>query len=470
NNPNNFILSQVMLEEETDINDLSNLSIANGEIIKSYQFSDGLGRSIQDVLLKGSTGLKDVVSFYEYDEFGRMPKYFLPFTADTPVSEADYLRSDPLADQQAFYASLQGKGITGNDVSQQAFSANIDFEDAPLNRVLEQTHTGANWSNKPVTVDYRANTTADAVHDFRQGQRNSHIFAAGALYVTESTDEDLNLSRSFTDKLGRTIMVERELDGDKVRTYVIYDDFHNVTAIVPPQVAEDMRLANDWNIYHIKNFRRIYAYHYDDRQRPVTEYQPGGGTTSFYYNKLDLPVMSEDNNGNKIITKYDILNRPILTGYYKGNRVPADDFAAVVYETPDNSTHNYTLNNSFPTDVAGNLEIHTVLYYDDYDFDEDGTNEVNYLNPPDTDYKSTASTWTRNRVTSSKTGILNAIGGTTTFLSEHIHYDERGRVIQVQSDNHLSGQDLYYNRYNFTGWLLESHALARRNGCVRREK
>ncbi|MEN0050624.1 MAG: hypothetical protein AAF806_26400 [Bacteroidota bacterium] len=59
-------------------------------------------------------------------------------------------------------------------------------------------------------------------------------------------------------------MVERELDGDKVRTYVIYDDFHNVTAIIPPQVAEDMRLADDWNIYHIKNFRRVYAYRYND--------------------------------------------------------------------------------------------------------------------------------------------------------------------------------------------------------------
>ena len=67
-----------------------------------------------------------------------------------------------------------------------------------------------------------------------------------------------------------------------------------------------------------------------------------------------------------------------------------------------------------------------------------------------------SSIWTRNAVTSLKTGILNENGTTSIFLNEHFFYDDRARVIQTQKQNHLAGQDITTNQYNFVAWLLKS--------------
>ncbi|MEN0050627.1 MAG: RHS repeat-associated core domain-containing protein, partial [Bacteroidota bacterium] len=113
----------------------------------------------------------------------------------------------------------------------------------------------------------------------------------------------------------------------------------------------------------------------------------------------------------------------------------------------------------FPTDANTQLEMHSVTYYDDYDLGNDGTDmdDPSYLAPPNTlDYEIEASTWTRNAVTSTKTGILEEDGSTNSFLLEHIFYDDRARVIQTQSDHHLNGEDVTFSSYNFPGWLLKS--------------
>ncbi|MEM9886640.1 MAG: DUF6443 domain-containing protein, partial [Bacteroidota bacterium] len=457
----NYIQTQeVLLPNQKFLSEVNNLSIINGQVRRNYQYFDGLGRPIQSVAAQASFAQKDIVSWMEYDQFNRMDKEYLPYTVSS--NDPGYFRNSADTEQPSFYQQLTSSGVAANN-GPHAFTR-MSFEASPLNRPTAQNAPGLTWSSasRAVRTEYRANTPADAVHDFRKGMRNSDIFAANELNVVKTTDENGNVSRVYTDKLGRQIMSERVLNATEMaRTYTAYDDYNKPVAIIPPQLAADMEAADDWNIYHIKNFRRIYAYRYNDRRLLSVKAIPGGGTTELYYNKLDLPVMTIDNNDNQIITKYDRLKRPIVTGEYKGSQLPDNSSnLPLVYEEVDGSQiHNYTLNNSFPTDANTQLEVHSVTYYDDYDLGNDGMDmdDPSYSPPPNTtDYESAASTWTRNMVTSTKTGILESDGSTNTFLSQHSFYDERARVIQTQSEHHLNGEDIVFNSYNFPGWLLKS--------------
>ncbi|MEM8524808.1 MAG: DUF6443 domain-containing protein [Bacteroidota bacterium] len=460
----NYIKTQELLTKISAANSVNALSVTNGDLRRSYQYFDGLGRLIQSNQAEASANDRDLITFVEYDEFNRIAKEYLPFAYSNGATEPGIFLDDPTTQQAAFYNTLSS--LSGSSEGSYAFTENT-YEPSPLNRVEAQNAAGQAWSkagaDRAVTTTYRSNTTADEVHDFSKGKRNVDVYDEDELNVTEITDENGNVSRTYVDKIGRTVMTERVLNAMEVaRTYTVYDDYNLPIAVIPPQLAADMKTADNWNIYTINNFRRIYAYQYDHRRLVKIKAVPGGGTTKLFYNKLDLPVMTVDNNGNQIITKYDILNRPIITGDYQGDLEPDNSTNASVFEQVDeNATHFYTLNNSFPTNASTMLEVHSVTYYDDYDLNKNGmidsNSEPSYATPPNTtDYESTASSRTRNVVTSTKTAILEEDGTTMNFLEEHTFYDDRARVIQTQSDNHLNGEDKIFNSYNFPGWLLKT--------------
>ena len=62
---------------------------------------DGLGRSIQQVIVAGSPSQKDIVLPIAYDTLGRERYKYLPYTSST----AGIYKSNPLAAQLAFYTS-----------------------------------------------------------------------------------------------------------------------------------------------------------------------------------------------------------------------------------------------------------------------------------------------------------------------------------------------------------------------------
>jgi hypothetical protein len=54
------------------------------------------------------------------------------------------------------------------------------------------------------------------------------------------------------------------------------------------------------------------------------------------------------------------------------------------------------------------------------------------------------------------TGSITRILGTDNFLYRIDYYDERERVVQTRATNHLSGYDMTYNQYGFTGNLIQT--------------
>jgi RHS repeat-associated protein len=185
---------------------------------------------------------------------------------------------------------------------------------------------------------------------------------------------------------------------------------------------------------------------------------PGQGNnkrTFYYYDRMDRLVLTKDADGNQLFTKYDILNRPIMTGLYSGTALPASG-NDLYEEKSTSSSDKYTINQSFPT---SGTTVYTATYYDDYDYDGDGTPDTgaSYDAPPSSHasfYDGSANAFVRGKMTGDRTFVLQS--SPSLYLTGSTFYDRRDRVIQTKATNHLDGDDVSWAQYNFAGWLLRN--------------
>ena len=68
--------------------------------------------------------------------------------------------------------------------------------------------------------------------------------------MTQETDENERIKYTYTDKIGRVVMVKQQLantptieDDHWSRSYTVYDDFGRVAAVIPPEAAKKMRTS-----------------------------------------------------------------------------------------------------------------------------------------------------------------------------------------------------------------------------------
>ena len=98
-------------------------------------------------------------------------------------------------------------------------------------------------------------------------------------------------------------------------------------------------------------------------------------------------------NNEWSFTKYDVFDRPVLSGIITGgtyeSHKAALDAATVFYEERDTTVHGYT-NQSYPSVPNANSYL-TVTYYDDYDWlltmDENNARNLRRILPHDPDGK-----------------------------------------------------------------------------------
>ena len=206
-----------------------------------------------------------------------------------------------------------------------------------------------------------------------------------------------------------------------------------------------------------------YQYRYDDRRRMIAKKMPGSGWTHYVYDAWDRLVLSQNaNQGAKdpqewSFTKYDALNRPVLTGVYhdaqnrnhEAMQQAAADPVNLRYEERNSSVHDYTLNRSFPQDLASD-EVFVVNYYDAYDFSFAS-------NTPYTFQAELGHSQHFDQVRGKETGTKTKILGSTDWLNKVTYYDDEERVIQVVADNQTGGFDRLTSRYSFDDQVLETH-------------
>ncbi len=461
--------------ESTDL-----FSLTRSQLSQSVKYDDGLGRTAQRVAVGQTPGGNDMVQATAYDKFGRASKQFMPF-ATSEVNGG--FRPNALASGGVYtsgeqYLFYQNESKVAHDTIPYAQSV---FDDSPLQRLLEQGAPGADWrigSNHTIKNSFRLNTTADNVRIWTTAGPNTAVpttYAANELGVSKTTDENGNEVIQFADKLGRLILkrvqVGETIEGtytEYLDTYYVYDIRGNLSMQVPPKAVAKINASTTWSTAFRDEW--CFVYTYDDRNRLVEKKVPGAGLTYLIYDRLDRVVLVQDAEmrlTNKwLFVKYDARQRPIMQGTYINSThttrtAVQTNVADVLYtntadpyfEMRGTTLHGYT-NLSFPTQNsdASPLEVLSVNYYDNYDFDQNGSPDYSYTAQGLPNEGTQASSF------GLPTGGKKIVIGTSNWLYKYIFYDKYNRPIQVRSNNHLSAtlDNLATTTYDFEGKALQT--------------
>ncbi|WP_338813100.1 DUF6443 domain-containing protein [Bernardetia sp. Wsw4-3y2] len=443
-------------------NDMRNQPVEKVAVATAY--FDGLGRNIQTNVREASPTRKDQISFADYDKFGRQTKQYLSYTSQNQGN----FDQNPIANQKEFYQQQTGIANTNYALIE------VDIEDAPTARIKEVGNIGQNWQlgNATRKGTTRTNTLQDDVRMWVSEYVDacpfdySQSYPAGELYVSEVEDEHGVRMKIFTDKTGKIILKRIDAGNNEwAQTYYVYNALEQLKLVIPPELTKKL-LNQTTQTFSGCNGNGAYSYNYDKRGRLVRKHTPGHlkHTTSVYYDKLDRPILVQTpeqyTRGEFTFTKYDNLGRPIQTGLYVHTRsyLPSNaiELETNLFETrnDDPTTHYYT-NTSFSS-LGGEFIVHTVNYYDDYGFleiDELSFKTSPFANSPEQD------TRVKGMPTGSKVAILdsqNPHQQPTTFLKSVVYYDDYGRAIQAQTQNHKEGIDISYTEYDFEGKVLQT--------------
>ncbi len=426
-------------------------ALADDDKRTAITYYDGLSRPVQQIQYRQSPVQRDIVQFSEYDLLGRESKQYLPYV--DVQADMDF-KGDALSIQAQFYQSTARVARTSFPFAETV------YDNSPLNRVLEKSAPGHDWQlgeGHTSQMGYGTN----ALNEVRlwqelAGQITSvSFYEESTLYKTTSTDPEGQVMMEFKDQQGLLVLSQKQLNpGTLASTYYVYNTLDQLIAVIPPQAYADMVNYNATN--EVPD--RIYRYVYDKRGRVVEKKVPHRGWEYTVYDQKDRVVCTQTANQRAnnqwSFVKYDELNRPVLSGLLTdfSNRttmqsaVDAASFTGELRTASNFSTQFGYTNRAFP--VSTNLDIHAVNYYDDYDFNLNDLPDVTFSSPPTGFSTPDVSARTYSLPTANKTKVLD---GSNTYLTTANWYDERGRLIQTQSDNYLGGKDIVYNDYNFIG-------------------
>lgn len=511
-NDYNYVVSNtILVKGRLTAASLDNLTIEERQ--QQITYFDGLGRPMQVVITQGSPTKQDIVQPIAYDEFGRETKKYLPYTdGNNGFFKTDALGPTYTSSQQyKFYQAAAADPDTRTKTSQPY--AETDFEASPLNRILEQGAAGLPWKiarngagNSTKTGEtrqwnQRANrqtvTTAAGTSDdnirrftytfnadpnFYGTVSTAGYYPAGELWVTETKDEDHNQTLEFKDKEGRVVVKKGQLTGttspaaaDFALTYYVYDDLGQLRMVIPPQGAQAIPTTSPYSTYTfspttntITRRRWCFTYQYDARGRLTEKTVPGTGSVYLVYNKRDQVILTQDAVQRAArewtFTKYDVLGRPILTGTYMPATVvdqPAMQALADAVNgqfesriaTNYATQHGYSINQSYPSLNLTTDQLQTVNYYDDYDFDNNGSANKAFqaatLSPAPEPFNQL-----KGKPTATKVRVLD--DSPDKWLTTATFYDQEGRVIQTQAENHRGGEQIATTVYDFAGRALQT--------------
>ncbi|MEM7370471.1 MAG: DUF6443 domain-containing protein [Bacteroidota bacterium] len=481
----NYVLSispRVPISDPTQIGSLTEAR----ELAQSVVYLDGLGRTIQEIAVGASPDCRDAVAFHAYDPLGREPKAFLPFTL---AGNAGAFVSNPETAQLNFFAT----DFPEYDQNSHIFYAETAFENSPLSRVIEQGAPGDSWQLDPgshgiqgsnehtLTTQFEVNDALVLHWGIDPAPGAAGItYAIGELSKTISTNENGATSIQYTDLQGRMIqqLVEMET-GVFATTHYIYDAFGRVKYVLQPEGYKAALAISPYSLSQSILDDWAFQYIYDARGRVIAKKIPGAGWAYIVYDKLDRAILTQDANleatDQWLYTKFDILGRPIMTGktlaiistgsgLQKRNYLQAgvdayfDPDPSRLFETIiNNSDHGYTNTMAFPHEAMIEA-VHSVTYYDDYDFDHDGTADASY-SPDPVIANGAPSFQLQGQLTAVKTRVLDDLNSGTLpkdWLWTVTFYDEYGREIQTQSET-FYGTDIGTSQVNFAGEIEASH-------------
>lgn len=274
---------------------------------------------------------------------------------------------------------------------------------------------------------------------------------------------------------------------------------------------------------------QCFRYEYDWRNRVIMKQVPGAGPLYTVYDMRDRPVFTQDVNQRPnqqwLSMQYDALDRPVVTGLinYSGTlaqlqqvvtsqttvQIQSGISSSFTLSSP-NTTGTYqasmsitlapgfsavgstgsfvaqivsggTTPNPNPSSIPVGVAVQplTVTYYDNYDWiagesaalsaSMDVSNASNgtyfftsYGSYPNYAVAVAPFSQTRGLKTGFKSLVLD---GGSQYLYDVDFYDDRGRIVQVESLNYTGGKTVVTNQFDFSGKLLRSLYQQQKNGA-----
>ena len=213
-----------------------------------------------------------------------------------------------------------------------------------------------------------------------------------------------------------------------------------------------------------------YKYIHDDKNRIFEKLTPGKSKEYVVYDKLDRPIMTQNAYQSAqspkewSFVKYDALGRVAYTGIVKNNNSrysiqnSLNTSTLSFYESKvsnptvissDSNTELYYTNDAYPN--TGDITIHTINYYDNYNFDSQGLVLADNTSIFDDEIDMN----TKSLPTGSKIRVLSTDFWTTAITQ----YNNKAEVIYVVSKNeYLNTTDIIKTDLDFLGRILASES------------
>jgi len=273
--PANYVQSTTYqvetLDGETQATNPTGGNLSNDDKIETITYYDGLGRPKQSISKQAGGDRQDIIVPVVYDAYGRQVKDYLPY-ADPLQNIAPSLdlrnQTDLLGDITDRYLVKYPSDMDPN--SPNPYSEKV-YEQSPLNRVFEQAAPGYDWAleqghtikfeyyfnsfdeNAPTNLGNDNVKWLSVFHPESNTEKTELQFdgyyLADQLYRTITKDENWqpntnpdieeknHTTEEFKNKQGQIILKRAFNDNEPHDTYYVYDDFGNLTYVLPPEAS-----------------------------------------------------------------------------------------------------------------------------------------------------------------------------------------------------------------------------------------
>ena len=285
-----------------------------GTMARKSEYYDGFGLKVLSVMEDyGSMG--NVVSATRYDALHRAVRSWVPLPSSATVESMMHYDSELKASSQTLYGDGTGYSTITYPASGEEYAA--------VTTMPGEDFAGA------VTLQERSCSATEVGDADRAVMRYSFdgarlrcegYYGAGELECMTITDPDGNLTLTFTDVLGRTVLVRR-VDGTSgyADTYTVSDSWGNPLIVLPPLASEQLKgTGREWSVgdKNIERYAFIYSYDRALRQRSVK--LPGCEPTEYAYDGEGVLAYSRNGRqrarGVRTFRLLDPLGREAVTG------------------------------------------------------------------------------------------------------------------------------------------------------------
>ena len=265
-------------------------------------------------------------------------------------------------------------------------------------------------------------------------------------------------SYEFKNKQGQVILTRQLNNGTAHDTYYVYDDFDNLSYVIPPMLADKLIKENKQitdNSLEVKQY--AYLYKYDERNRCIRKRLPGCDWIYYVYDRGDRLIFTQNaeqrKTGEWLYSVPDAFGRIVQTGICHNTNISNNNYKDKLVVGTYEGSSGYSFSNFSPEDTR----VLTINYYDNYDFLLNMKQERRTM----LEYEERQGYGKRYNVHNySAKGLLTGTYVNTTIpgyedeFDEYsaLYYDDRGRLIQTKKCSLPElGVDNEYIAYNFQG-------------------